>query len=116
MPRKLRLEYAGAIYHVMNRGDRREAIFLDDKDREEFLRTLGETCAKTGWQVHALCRSRTDPSKAATSTPALINYRKRRELWFRRVREGDEGRRRGSHLVCNRPQASIVSGLLPSQS
>jgi len=30
MPRKLRLEYEGAIYHVMNRGDRSEAIFKDD--------------------------------------------------------------------------------------
>jgi REP element-mobilizing transposase RayT len=49
------VEYAGAIYHVMNRGDRREPIFKDDKDREGFMATLGETCAKTGWQVHALC-------------------------------------------------------------
>jgi len=55
MARKLRVEYPGAIYHVMNRGDRREAIFRDDRDREAFLVTLGEACAKTGWQVHALC-------------------------------------------------------------
>lgn len=55
MARKIRVEYPGAIYHVMNRGDRREAIFKDDKDRERFLETLGETCAKTGWQVYALC-------------------------------------------------------------
>jgi hypothetical protein len=38
--RKLRIEYAGAIYHVMNRGDRREAIFLDDKDPKGFIATL----------------------------------------------------------------------------
>ncbi len=31
MPRKLRIQYPGAIYHVMNRGDRREAIFKDDQ-------------------------------------------------------------------------------------
>lgn len=55
MARKLRVEYPGAIYHVLNRGDRREAIFKDDPDRERFLETLGEVCAKTGWQVHALC-------------------------------------------------------------
>jgi len=55
MPRKLRVEYAGAIYHVMNRGDRRELIFMDELDRERFLATLGEACAKTGWQVHAFC-------------------------------------------------------------
>jgi putative transposase len=55
MPRQLRLEYAGAIYHVMNRGDRREVIVRDRRDRERFLSTLGEACAKTGWQVHAFC-------------------------------------------------------------
>ena len=55
MARKLRVEYAGAIYHVMNRGDRQEEIFRDAGDRQRFLGTLGEACAKTGWQVHALC-------------------------------------------------------------
>jgi putative transposase len=52
---KLRLEYEGAIYHVMNRGDRREPIFKDDKDRGKFLETLAQACGKTGWQVHAYC-------------------------------------------------------------
>ena len=51
MARKLRVEYSGAIYHVMNRGDRREAIFRDDKDREVFLSTLAEACEKTRWKV-----------------------------------------------------------------
>jgi putative transposase len=55
MARKVRVEYAGAIYHVMNRGDRREEIFQDDGDRKLFLSTLAEACDKTGWQVHALC-------------------------------------------------------------
>ena len=55
MARKLRVQYPGAIYHVLNRGDRREPIFKDDADRQRFLGTLGETCLKTGWQVHAYC-------------------------------------------------------------
>ena len=55
MARKLRVQYAGAIYHVMNRGDHRENIFRSDKDRELFLETLGEGCAKTDWQIHAWC-------------------------------------------------------------
>ena len=55
MARKLRLEYEGAIYHVMNRGDRREPIFKDDRDREIFLETLGQAAQKTGWQIHAYC-------------------------------------------------------------
>ncbi len=55
MARKLRVEYPGAIYHVLNRGDRREPIFKDDFDRHRFLETLGEACAKTSWQVQAYC-------------------------------------------------------------
>jgi putative transposase len=55
MARQLRLQYEGAIYHLMNRGDRRKEIFWDDLDRKNFLETLGLTCAKTGWQVHAYC-------------------------------------------------------------
>jgi len=55
MARKVRVEFAGAIYHVINRGDRQEAIFRDERDRERFLATLAETCLKTGWQVHAYC-------------------------------------------------------------
>jgi putative transposase len=55
MARKLRVQYPGAIYHVMNRGDRRESIYEDDEDRSLFLETLGEACQKTDWEVHAWC-------------------------------------------------------------
>src|SRR6267142_2734353 len=58
MPRKLRIEYPGAIYHVLNRGDHREDIFKDDADRERFLSTLAEACRKTEWQIHAYCLMR----------------------------------------------------------
>ena len=58
MLRKKRVEYPGAIYHVMDRGDRREDIFYDDVDRQDFLKTLAEACQKTGWQVHAYCLMR----------------------------------------------------------
>jgi len=53
MPRPLRIEYEGAMYHVVSRGDRREDIFPDEQDRRSFLRTLGEACAKRGCEVHA---------------------------------------------------------------
>jgi putative transposase len=55
MPRKLRVEYEGAIYHVMDRGDRREPIFKDDEDRQRFAEMLGEVCVRNGWRVHAYC-------------------------------------------------------------
>ncbi|MCK9589516.1 MAG: transposase [Terrimicrobiaceae bacterium] len=53
MPRAPRIEFAGAIYHLMNRGDHLESIFEDDKDREVFLKTLEETCVSSGWQAHS---------------------------------------------------------------
>jgi REP element-mobilizing transposase RayT len=55
MARKLRVQYCGAIYHVMNRGDRQEDIFSDAEDRQRFLQTLAQACEKTSWQVHAYC-------------------------------------------------------------
>ena len=58
MRRELRIEYSGAIYHVINRGDQRDDIFLDDQDRQKFLSTLEEACRKTDWQVHAYCLMR----------------------------------------------------------
>ena len=53
MARKARVEFEGAVYHVLDRGDRREPIFKDDADRCRFLETLGEVCQRTGWRVHA---------------------------------------------------------------
>ena len=42
-------------YHVLNRGDRREAIFRIDADRKLFLELLAQICRRTGWQIHAYC-------------------------------------------------------------
>src|SRR5437764_913150 len=52
MPRQVRIQYPGAIYHVMARGDHREAIYADSEDRSMFLDALGEACGRTGWLVH----------------------------------------------------------------
>ena len=53
MARPLRIEFAGAVYHVTSRGDRREAIYLDDKDRELWLEILGVVCDRFDWRCHA---------------------------------------------------------------
>jgi REP element-mobilizing transposase RayT len=53
MARGVRVEYSGAFYHVMARGNRREHIFRDDVDRDFFCQSLGEACERTGWRVHA---------------------------------------------------------------
>jgi putative transposase len=54
----MRVEYPGAMYHVMSRGNRGERIFLDEVDRQDFIKTLAEACQKTDWQVHAYCLMR----------------------------------------------------------
>jgi hypothetical protein len=46
MVRPLRLKFAGALYHVTARGDRREDIYVDNEDRLRFLEILGEVCRR----------------------------------------------------------------------
>lgn len=58
MPRKMRVQVPGGIYHVMSRGDQRDDIFFDDADRHDFIKTLAEVCQKADWQVHAFCLMR----------------------------------------------------------
>lgn len=55
MTRPLRIEFEGALYHVTARGDRREAIYEDDEDRESFLSILGTVIEQFNWVCHAYC-------------------------------------------------------------
>jgi len=51
--RSVRIQYPGAVYHVLCRGDRREAIVLEEADRKRFIETLAEMCGRTGMLVHS---------------------------------------------------------------
>src|SRR5713226_4502354 len=53
MARPLRVQYPGAVYHVMARGSHGQPIFADKHDRKRFLETLEESCQRTGWLIHA---------------------------------------------------------------
>ena len=55
MARPLRLEFAGALYHVTSRGDGQEAIYRADGDRRLFLDVLGAVRERFNWTVHAYC-------------------------------------------------------------
>ena len=55
MARPFRIEYAGAIYHVMSRGNARQAIFLNDDDRERILKDLEDTVVRCGWELFSYC-------------------------------------------------------------
>jgi putative transposase len=56
MARPLRLEFAGALYHVTSRGDRQEPIFRNDGDRHAWLRILACVCSRFSWNIHAFCQ------------------------------------------------------------
>src|SRR5437016_2530632 len=109
MPRQLRIEYPGAIYHVMNRGDRREPIFLDDGDRKHFLETLGKACLKTSWQVHSYCLM-LNHFHLVVETPQanLVAGMK----WFLGTYTSCFNRRHKliGHLFCGRYKSLIVDG------
>ena len=53
MSRSPRIEFEGATYHVMCRGNRQEPVFLNGHDNRMFLDALEEACGRTGWRVHA---------------------------------------------------------------
>jgi REP element-mobilizing transposase RayT len=55
MVRPLRIEYAGAVYHVTSRGNARKPIFKENKDRGAFLNILAEVNDRYHWFCHAYC-------------------------------------------------------------
>ena len=55
MARPLRIEFAGALYHLTARGNGRQSIYLDADDRELFLSVLGQVCEHFNWVCHAYC-------------------------------------------------------------
>jgi REP element-mobilizing transposase RayT len=55
MARPLRIEFPAALYHVTSRGDRRERIFDDDRDRAMFLEILASVAEQYRWLCHGYC-------------------------------------------------------------
>ncbi len=93
----------------MSRGDRKESIFLDDKDRREFLRTLGEACERAGWQVHAYCLMGNHFHLVLeTPQPTLVAGMK----WFLGTYTQRFNARHGmrGHLFAGRYKALLVDG------
>ncbi|MEJ2365319.1 MAG: transposase [Deltaproteobacteria bacterium] len=55
MARPLRIEFAGALYHVTARGNAQQDIYLTDDDRHQFLEFLRRACERYEWLCHAYC-------------------------------------------------------------
>jgi putative transposase len=58
MPRPRRQQIAGGIYHVTARGNNRRALFLDDDDRQLFLKILAGAVKRYEWRCYAYCLMR----------------------------------------------------------
>jgi len=109
MARPLRIEYPGAAYHVMARGNRGKAIFADDPDRNRFLETLAEACEKTGWHIHAdVLMGNHDHLLVETPEGNLVAGMK----WLQGAyTQRYNGRHRvGGHLFQGRYKAVVVDG------
>lgn len=55
MSRPLRLEFAGALYHVTSRGNERKPIFRNESDFSTFIGVLSDVCDRYNWVIHAYC-------------------------------------------------------------
>ena len=58
MARRPRIEFAGAIYHVLNRGNYRADLFDSAGAAQAFVDCLFQTCERMGWRLHAYCLMR----------------------------------------------------------
>jgi hypothetical protein len=101
----MRVDYPGAIYHLMDRGDRREDIFVDDVDRQDFLKTLAEACQKTGWQVHAYRENHSGELHRETAEQKA-NRIVSEELTRRGWKESDLATRRRSDALFGKRRAA----------
>jgi putative transposase len=73
MARPLRIQAPGLTYHVTARGVRRTSIYLDDDDRERFLRLLAEVVARYALRCHAYCQMTNHYHLAVTTTDANLS-------------------------------------------
>jgi REP element-mobilizing transposase RayT len=109
MPRKARIEYGGAVYHVMDRRNRLEAIFRDDGDREMFLKTLGEACGRCGWIVHCYVLMGNHYHLLLETPEANLSRGMRLLQGIYTIRHNARHRLRG-HLFQGRYKAVLVDG------
>jgi REP element-mobilizing transposase RayT len=107
MPRRLRIEFEGAIYHVMARGNARQDIVHDDDDRRRLLADLERAVTRCGWELlafvvlsnhHHLLVKTPRPNLARGMQAFLSGYAQ----WSGRRR------RRSGHLFQGRYRAEMI--------
>lgn len=107
MPRKPRICYPGAIYHLGTRGVDKQPIFLDVGDRWRFLSLLDEVTARYGWRVHAYCLM-TNHFHLVADTPRANVSRAMQYLNSRYVESFNAKHGREGHLVERRFWSDLI--------
>ena len=109
MARKLRLQYAGAIYHVTFRGNARQAIFLDDSDRQRLTARVAEGVEDFGVRVYLYCWMRNHGHMVIETPRANLSAFMGSVLTGYTVYFNLRHRRIG-HLMQGRFKSPVVSG------
>ncbi len=110
MARKLRLEYEGAMYHVINRGNYRADVFATTGAKEAFERCLFEAVAKARWQLHAYVIMR-NHYHLALETPEANLVEGMRWLQATFANRFNRFRKERGHVFQGRYHALVVEGL-----
>lgn len=55
LARPLRIEFAGALYHVTSRGNARQNVYLNDADRGRWLSVFAKVCDRFNWVCYSYC-------------------------------------------------------------
>jgi putative transposase len=115
MARPLRVEFAGAVYHAMARGNERKAIFRDDRDRRRFLETLAEMVERFGVRLHAYCLM-TNHYHLVLETPRANLTQALGWLQLTYTVRFNRRHRRSGHLFQGRFKAQLVAAAEYAQS
>lgn len=107
MSRPLRLEFAGALYHVTSRGNEKKPVYLDDADYELFLALMTEVCQRFNWVIHAYCLM-TNHYHLVAETPDSNLSRGMRHLNGVYTQRFNSKHKRVGHLFQGRYKAILV--------
>jgi len=107
MARPLRIEYPGAFYHIIQRGNDKKNIFISDRDRDKFLEYLGILCERYHACVHTYCFMDnhyhiTLETKQANLSKALHFLNTSYTVYF------NTKRKRSGHLFQGRYKATLI--------
>lgn len=107
MSRPIRVEFPGAVYHVMARGNELRPVFRDDRDREQFLDALAGTAEQQGWRLHAYCLMG-NHYHALVGTPRGNLSRGMARLQTTYTTRFNARHRRRGHLFAGRYKAQLI--------